>query len=94
MTFEQNIKAILECNFSIAKDEIIEVTTKRIIEQISKQNPIEDLIMEYINFIISEECEGCTDCNPLSDIRACYVEGRAKWYVVMLNKFVKENKHE
>lgn len=38
MTLEQNIKAILECNFSIAKDEIIEAATKRIMEQIERQN--------------------------------------------------------
>ena len=38
MTLEQNIKAILECNFSIAREEIIEAATKRIMEQISRQN--------------------------------------------------------
>lgn len=88
MTLEENIKAILECNFSIAREEVIESATKRIMEQIERQNPFEEVIMKYINFIISEECEGCTDCEPLSDLRSCYVEGRAKWYVVMLNKMM------
>lgn len=37
MALEQNIKAILECNFSIAKDEVIEAATKRIMEQIERQ---------------------------------------------------------
>ena len=37
MTLEENIKAILECNFAIAKDEIIESATKRIMEQIDRQ---------------------------------------------------------
>ena len=37
MTLEENIKAILECNFVIAKEEVIEATTKRIMEQISRQ---------------------------------------------------------
>ena len=42
MTLEQNIKTILECNFSIARDEVIEAATKRIMEQIERQNPVED----------------------------------------------------
>ena len=37
MTLKENIKAILECNFSIAKDEVIEAATKRIMEQIESQ---------------------------------------------------------
>ena len=37
MTLEENIKAILECNFSIAKEEVIETATKRIMEQIYRQ---------------------------------------------------------
>ena len=37
MTLEENIKAILECNFAIAKEEVIESATKRIMEQISRQ---------------------------------------------------------
>lgn len=37
MTLEENIKAILECNFSIAKEEVIEASTRRIMEQISRQ---------------------------------------------------------
>ena len=42
MTLEENIKAILECNFSIARDEVIDSATKRIMEQISRQNPLEE----------------------------------------------------
>ena len=43
MTLEQNIKAILECNFSCAADQYIEYATKRIMEQIERQSPIEDI---------------------------------------------------
>ena len=46
MTLEENIKAILECNFSIAREEVIESATKRIMEQISRQNPLEDIKAE------------------------------------------------
>lgn len=37
MTLEENIRAILECNFVIAREEVIEAATKRIMEQISRQ---------------------------------------------------------
>lgn len=37
MTLEENIKAILECNFAIAKEEVIEAAARRIMEQISRQ---------------------------------------------------------
>ena len=37
MTLEENIKAILECNFSIAKEEVIKASARRIMEQISRQ---------------------------------------------------------
>ena len=46
MTLEENIKAILECNFSIAREEVVESATKRIMEQISRQNPLEDIKAE------------------------------------------------
>lgn len=52
MTLEQNIKAILECNFSIARDEVIEAATKRIMEQIERQNPVEDI----------EDNKRCVNC--------------------------------
>ena len=42
MTLEENIKAILECNFSIAREEVIESAKTRIMEQISRQNPLEE----------------------------------------------------
>lgn len=37
MTLEENIRIILECGFLIAKEEVIESVTKRIMEQISRQ---------------------------------------------------------
>lgn len=40
MTREQNIKAILECNFTGFKDEIIEIATKNIM--LLKDQPSED----------------------------------------------------
>lgn len=50
---EENIKAILECNFSIAKDELIESATRRIMEQISSQTPqFEDIKVEIQNTIL------------------------------------------
>jgi len=50
MTLEENIKAILECNFSIAKDEVIEAATKRIMEQIQRTN--DEKIIDAIDFAI------------------------------------------
>ena len=38
MTLEENIRAILECNFVIAREEVIEAATKRIMEQLKRQN--------------------------------------------------------
>ena len=45
MTLEENIRAILECNFIIAKEEIIEAATKRIMEQILRQK--DELEVDY-----------------------------------------------
>ena len=56
MTLEQNIKAILECNFSIAKDEVIEAATKRIMEQIKRQVPVE-YELEGIKSAILDYCD-------------------------------------
>ena len=61
MTLEENIKAILECNFVIARDEVIESTTKRIMEQIERQNPLEKIKEEIQGLIDFEEsCCGNT----------------------------------
>lgn len=60
MTLKENIKAILECNFSIAKDEVIEAATKRIMEQIERQNPVEDINIK--------QCGGCKYCKPCNSI--------------------------
>ena len=52
----------------------------------------EELLLQFVNFLISEECEGCTSCDPLSEEKrlvACYVEGRAKWYVSEVKEFLK-----
>lgn len=52
----------------------------------------EKLLMKFVHFLISEECEGCSECDPLSEDKcpvACYVEGRAKWYVNEVKEFVK-----
>lgn len=55
MTLEENIKAILECNFSIAREEVIESAKTRIMEQISRQNPLEEELEKIIAKIDFEE---------------------------------------
>ena len=44
----------------------------------------EDLIMQFVNYLISETCQGCTECDPLSNEKqnaVCVCEGECKWYV-------------
>lgn len=55
MTLEENIKAILECDFSIAREEVIESAKTRIMEQISRQNPLEEELEKIIAKIDFEE---------------------------------------
>lgn len=45
----------------------------------------------FVRFLISEECEGCTECDPSassSSSLGCYVEGRAKWYLCKIDEFL------
>lgn len=71
MTLEENIKAILECNFSIAREEVIESATKRIMEQISRQNPLEDIKAEIENIDLVYEKNGrATIMKNFDDIKS------------------------
>lgn len=103
MTLEQNIKAILECNFSIAREETIESATKRIMEQIARQNPFEDIKAEiieekdcaYADFerykvdYLGQEWEEVYDSLPQDDYR--YGMERA---VEIIDKHIKEINNE
>ena len=65
MTLEENIKAILECNFSIAREEVIESATKRIMEQIKRQilseadyTELRDRFGEEVEFVVRDMVTG------------------------------------
>lgn len=59
---EENIKAILECNFVIAKEEVIEAATKRIMEQISRQkDELKKVTPQFAIDYILDECEDCPE---------------------------------
>lgn len=58
MTLEENIKTILKYHFDIARDEIIEAATKRIMVQIERQNHVDDI----------KQCGNCKFCVPSSSI--------------------------
>lgn len=52
----------------------------------------EDLIMQFVNYLISETCQGCTECNPLSNEKqnvVCVCEGECKWYVQKAKEFIR-----
>jgi len=85
MTLEQNIKAILECNFSIAKDEVIEAATKRIMEQIERQNLIEYVKVDVESMVSALEREEYAE-----DGCGGYVIPAYKVYAI-LHKYIKEN---
>ena len=68
MILEQNIKAILECNFSIAREEVIESATKRIMEQIKRQilsevdyTELRDRFGEEVEFVVRDMINGTGD---------------------------------
>ena len=51
----------------------------------------------FVNYIIAEKCEGCTECEPrLSSAWkpnfACCIEGEAKWLIERAKEYAqKEN---
>lgn len=55
MTLKENIKAILECNFAIAKEEVIEAATRRIMEL--HYEDIMSIPTVNVNNLIVEELE-------------------------------------
>lgn len=58
MTYKENIRAILECNFNGFKDEIIDAACDRILEQsIDKLDMMSDIYMEGVN--MDGEYQGC-----------------------------------
>lgn len=48
------------------------------------------LLLCFVRFLISEECEGCNECDPSASPSSigCYVEGRAKWYFSKIDEFL------
>ena len=94
MTLEENIKAILECNFDIAKDEVIEAATKRIMEQIERQNPLEDIKaeIEQLPTKTRTNWDGC--CPDLDYPEIEYVDISKKELLSIIDKHVrgKDNK--
>ena len=55
------------------------------------------LIDEFINYLIKENCEGCTDCEPRASDdwnrqTVCINQGRAKWLMDAAERF-KEGIH-
>lgn len=56
----------------------------------------EDEIDRFVDFLISENCEGCKECEPRFEGEwrphfACVEEGRAKWLLEMAKRY-KEGK--
>ena len=84
MTLEQNIKAILECNFDIAKDEVIEAATKRIMEQIESQKDElqeEDKASILISYLMHKEMDiPISECQKAYNVAIEYlrIHGRLK----------------
>lgn len=51
-----------------------------------------ELIDRFVCFLIVENCEGCTECEPRlspdwSPDLVCCEEGRAKWFMKMAARF-------
>lgn len=76
MKLEENIKAILECNFAIAREEVIEATTQRIMEQISMQNPLEEIPNPCIE--CSQNCCVCELNGEKCECQKVYVVKESK----------------
>lgn len=52
-----------------------------------------NIIMDFVKYLISEGCEGCNECDPLSDERqrvVCLQQGNAKWYVQKAKEFIRK----
>lgn len=54
-----------------------------------EQEPNKD-IDNFVDFLITENCEGCTECDPRLEDFACCEAGRAKWFLKMAEKFKSE----
>ena len=55
---------------------------------------IRDEIDEFVDFLITETCEGCRECEPRSNCEfpiACVEEGRAKWLLAMAKRWKERN---
>lgn len=53
----------------------------------------ENIIMDFAKYLISENCQGCNECDPLSDERqevVCLHQGDAKWYVQKAKEFIRK----
>lgn len=52
----------------------------------------------FVNFVISEMCQGCTECEPrlpegwMDQGLACTIEGKAKWLMALAKEFKEGSK--
>ena len=58
-----------------------------------------EIIDKFVDFLITELCEGCTECEPRLDPDwkpnfACVEEGRAKWLINMAEKWKAERNNK
>lgn len=56
-------------------------------------NDLKSIIDEFVSFLILENCEGCTECEPRIDDDffpnfACVEQGRAKWLMDEGKRFI------
>ncbi len=59
--------------------------------------PILDEIDAFVDYLITELCEGCRECEPRSDCSfpvACVNEGWAKWLMQMAEQYKAESEEE
>ena len=59
---------------------------------LNKNKENADVIDQFVDYLIKENCEGCTECEPRASADwkpnfACCEEGRAKWFMEMAKRF-------
>ena len=68
----------------------------KIEKEIQEKNEVNDatiLINEFVNYLISEKCEGCPLCIPLSKGKqsvVCREQGFANWLVEQSDNFLRK----
>lgn len=58
---------------------------------------MDEIIDKFVNFLIEENCQGCTECEPRLDTDwfpnfACCEEGTAKWLLDCAERFKKKER--